>query len=127
MSTRPPLTWSFRSPHYPLLCFIGDEIIGAHSGTELDAKIAAIELPANLDIAMVDGSGEGWTLHVELMIVSPLTLKKSWQKLELIRLFNQSHTAARLGVRYPETSLSNKKLPRIVADLARLASGAAAD
>ena len=44
------------------------------------------------------------------MIVSPLTLKKRWTKAAVIRPFNESENARRLGAAYPETSLSG--LPR---------------
>jgi hypothetical protein len=73
-----------------------------------------------LDI--VDATGEGWAFHVELMIVSPLTLKKRWTKSAVIRLFNESENARRIGGAYSETSASRKTLARIITDVAALAA-----
>jgi hypothetical protein len=73
-----------------------------------------------LDI--VDATGEGWAFHAELMVVSPLTLKKRWRKLAVIRLYNESQNARRIGGTYPETALSGRSLARIIRDVAALAA-----
>ena len=65
---------------------------------------------------------EGWSFHSDLMIVSPLTFKKRWTKSAVIRLFNESENARRIGVAYPETSLSGKSVSRIITDVAALAA-----
>jgi len=36
------------------------------------------------------------------MIVSPLTIKKRWKKIDVIRLFNNSDSARRIGAAYSE-------------------------
>jgi carboxylesterase type B len=51
-------------------------------------------------------------------IVSPLTFKKRWTKSSVIRLFNESENARRIGLAYPETSLSGKSVSRIITDVA---------
>jgi hypothetical protein len=71
---------------------------------------------------MVDATGEGWVLHPELMIVSPLSLKKRWKKIEVIRLFNESHNARRIGAAYPEAHIPRRSLARIIAEVAVLAT-----
>jgi len=43
-------------------------------------------------------------------------------KSAVIRLFNESENARRIGGAYPETSLSGKTLTRIVTDVAALAA-----
>jgi len=73
---------------------------------------------------MVDATGEGWAFHSDLMIVSPLTLKKRWKKTEVIRLFNASNNARRIGAAYPEAYIPRRSLVRIIAEVAALAAHA---
>jgi len=56
------------------------------------------------------------------MIVSPLTLKKRWKKVEVIRLFNESDNARRIGAAYPEAYIPRRSLVRIIAEVAALAA-----
>jgi len=69
---------------------------------------------------MVDATGEGWAFHSDLMIVSPLTLKKRWKKIDVIRLFNGSDNALRTGAAYPEAFIPRRPLVRIIAEVAAL-------
>jgi hypothetical protein len=55
-----------------------------------------------------------------LMVVSPLTIKKRWTKLEVIRLFNASETSRRIGVIYPEACIPRRSISRIIAEVAAL-------
>jgi hypothetical protein len=59
-----------------------------------------------------------------LMIVSPLTLKKRWKKIDAIRLFNHSDNARRIGVAYPEAYIPRRSLVRVIAEVAALAAHA---
>jgi len=54
------------------------------------------------------------------MIVSPLTLKKRWKKIDVIRLFNGSDNALRIGATYPEAFIPKRPLVRIIAEVAAL-------
>ena len=54
------------------------------------------------------------------MIVSPLTLKKRWKKLDVIRLFNGSDNARRIGAAYTEAYIPRRPLVRIIAEVAAL-------
>ena len=56
------------------------------------------------------------------MIVSPLTLKKRWKKIEAIRLFNESANARRIGAVYPEAYAPRRSIERIIAEVAALAT-----
>src|SRR4029077_16675303 len=80
------------------------------------------EIQSGEVLDIVDATGEGWSFHSDLMIVSPLTLKKRWTKSAVIRLFNKSENARRIGVAYPEMSLSGKSVSRIITDVAALAA-----
>ena len=71
-------------------------------------------------IDIVDATGEGWAFHADLMIVSPLTIKKRWKKIEVIRLFNESDNARRIGAAYPEAYIPGRSLVRIIAEVAAL-------
>lgn len=69
---------------------------------------------------IVDATGEGWAFHPDLMVVSPLTLKKRWKKIDVIQLFNKSDNSLRIGTFYPEAYIPRRSLPRIIAEVAAL-------
>ncbi len=48
---------------------------------------------------------------------------RTWRKIEIIRLFNGSRNAGEMGLRYPERRLANRRLDRVVCDIAALLSG----
>ena len=73
-------------------------------------------------IDIVDATGEGWAFYADLMIVSPLTLKKRWKKVEVIRLFNESDNARRISAAYPEAYVPRRSLVRIIEEVAALAA-----
>lgn len=114
--------YAFRRPRFPIVCAVGSELISAGSTASFQRQIERLDLPDDKVLDIVDATGEGWAFHVELMIVSPLTLKKRWTKSAVIRLFNESENARRLGGVYPETSVSGKTLVRIITDVAALAA-----
>ena len=114
--------YAFRRPRFPILCAVGDELISAGSPDAFQHQVERIDLQGQKVLDIVDAGGEGWAFHPELMIVSPLTLKKRWTKLAVIRLFNESENARRIGGAYPETSLSGKTLTRVIADVTALAA-----
>jgi hypothetical protein len=58
------------------------------------------------------------------MMISPLTIKKRWTKLEIIKLFNErENVEVGEGKKYSEKSLSAKCLEKIISDLVELSSG----
>lgn len=101
---------------------VGTELLSAASPAAFQRQIARLDFGGAKVIDVVDATGEGWAFHAELMIVSPLTLKKRWQKLEVIRLFNESDNARRIGVSYPEVYIPRRSLVRIIAEVAALAA-----
>ena len=114
--------YAIRRPRFPIVCAAGSELISAGSTASFQRQVERLDLQGNKVLDIVDATGEGWAFHVELMIVSPLTLKKRWTKSAVIRLFNESENARRIGGAYPETSLSGKTLARIITDVAALAA-----
>ena len=116
MKVNAKIQYAFRRPRFPIICAVGAELISAESAAGFQRQIERFEF----DVA----TGEGWAFHADLTIVSPLTLKKRWTKAAVIRLFNESQNARRIGGVYPKTALSNKPLIRIIAEVAALAAHA---
>jgi len=110
----------FRRPRFPIICDVQDILIAAETPKQLYDQIRSIELPAGEQIPVIDVTAEGWVLHTDLMVVSPLTLKKRWTKKEVIQLFNKSKTAKQAGLEYPLKSLSSKRFDWILGDVVRL-------
>jgi hypothetical protein len=86
----------------------------------VDGRERRLDLRGATIIDMVDVTGEGWAFDPELMIVSPLTIKKRWKKLEIVGLFNGSDNARRIGAVYPEKYVPRRPLGRIIAEVAAL-------
>jgi hypothetical protein len=114
--------YAFRRPRFPIVCAVGSELLAAASTASVQRQIERLDLPGDKVLDIVDATGEGWAFHVELVIVSPLTLKKRWTKAAVIRLFSESNNARRIGGAYPATSLSGKTLVQVIADVAALAA-----
>ena len=114
------IQYAFRRPRFPIICAAGSELISA--AVSFQRQVERFELQGGTVLDIVDATGEGWVFHVDLMIVSPLTLKKRWTKFAVIRLVNACENARRIGEAYPETSLVGKSLERIITDVAALAA-----
>ncbi|MEJ2725019.1 MAG: hypothetical protein P8175_10325 [Deltaproteobacteria bacterium] len=111
----------FRRPKFPVICDAQGVLIGAQTAKQLHDQIRSIELSQGEQLPVVDATGEGWVLHIDLMILSPLTFKKRWTKKEVIELFNKSQTAKQAGLEYPLRSLSSKRFDRIAGEIVKLA------
>jgi hypothetical protein len=116
------IQYAFRRPRFPIICAVGRELISGWSAVDFQREIERFEIQSGEVLDIVDATGEGWSFHSDLMIVSPLTFKKRWTKSAVIRLFNESENARRIGLAYPETSLSGKSVSRIITDVAALAA-----
>jgi hypothetical protein len=114
--------YAFRRPKFPLIWTVGNELLSAASPAAFQRQVRRLDLQGVTIIDMVDGTGEGWAFHPELRIVSPLTIKKRWKKLEVIRLFNKSDNARRIGAVYPEADVPRRSVARIIAEVAALAA-----
>jgi len=121
-NTSAKVQYAFRRPRFPIIYTVGNELLAALSPAALQRQLERPELQGAKVLDMVDATGEGWALHSDLMIVSPLTLKKRWKKIDVIRLFNESDNARRIGAHYPEAYISRRPLVLIIAEVAALAA-----
>lgn len=108
------LSYVFRRPRYPVLCEVAADILAARSRRQLERRLSRLGLPADRTLRMVDASGEGWGVHLDLSAVSPLVLKKTWTKAELLRLYRESATGQRNGLPYDESRLLKQRLAVVI-------------
>ena len=59
------------------------------------------------------------------MILAPQFFPRTWRKIEIIRMFNGSRQAREMGICYPEHTLRNKRLGRIVGEIGAILSAEA--
>lgn len=111
----------FRKPRFPIIVVTDDGLIGAHAVSECAKKLTKVTFAGDAPKPVIDSNAEGFALHPERMIISPLTMKKRWSKAEIISLYNERKMPA-LPV-YASTSLGNKTLERIVHDIVGLLTG----
>jgi len=118
------LQYLFRKPIFPMVSNIEGYFVGAKTPKELSIKLTKIQLDRDKSYDMVDFTGEGWSLYLPKMLISPLTLKKRWTKREIIKLFNERENIELAeGKKYSEKSLSAKRLDKIIFDLVEMSSG----
>ncbi len=108
------LTHMLRRPRYPVLCEVPGDVIAARSKQQLERRLARIGPPADGTLRMIDASGEGWGVHLNLNAVSPLVLKKRWTKAELLQLYRDSATGRRHGLPYDEKSVFRLRLGEVI-------------
>ncbi len=112
------LRYLFRMPTFPVVSNIDGVFIGAKTPEELSIELGKLHLDRDTSYDLVDFTGEGWSLYVPKMVISPLTLKKRWTKREIIKLFNErKNIELGEGKKYSEKSLSAKRLDKIILDL----------
>ena len=121
-NTTGKIQYVFRRPQFPIICAVGNELLSATSPAAFQRQLERLDLQGAKVIDIADVTGEGWAFHADLMIVSPLTLKKRWKKVEVIRLFNASDNARRIGAAYPEAYIPRRSLVRIIAEVVALAA-----
>jgi hypothetical protein len=109
----------FREPRYPILCNVDGHLIAAKSDKTLAKELSGLELREDAQYDVIDSTGEGWLLLVEVMVLSPLNFRKRrWTKLEIIRLFNNRTNKLDPDEKpCSEKLLSAKKFDRIFRDL----------
>lgn len=112
------LQYLFRKPKFPMVANIEGQFIGAKTPKDFLNKLSQIQIDQDKSYNMVDINGEGWSLYVSKMVISPLTIKKKWTKLEIIKLFNErDNLQLAYEKMYSEKSLSSKSLDKIISDL----------
>ena len=118
------LQYLFRKPVFPMVSNIEGYFVGAKTPKDLSIKLIKIPFDRDKSYDMVDFTGEGWSLYLPKMLISPLTLKKRWTKREIIKLFNErENIKVAEGKKYSEKSLSAKRLDKRIFDLVEMSSG----
>ncbi len=110
----------FRRPRYPVLCEVPGDLIAAYSRPQLERRLSKVEIPRDTTLHVIDATGEGWGLHTQLMAVSPLVLKKTWTKAELIRLYRESATGKSVGMPREDKVLLRQRLDDLILAIADL-------
>jgi hypothetical protein len=113
-----------RRPKFPIICRIDNTLLAAKSGAEFNSRLKSLGSITDGNYDVVNGSGEGWSLNTEHMVISPICFKRRWTKKEIIQMYNNSRCSEITGEKYSEKSLSAKRVDRIVADVAKLISDA---
>ena len=113
-----------RKPEFPIIINLDGHVIAA-TPQSLPKQLSCLGLSADSSYDVIDQSGEGFGLFVSDVIfgVSPLVMKKTWTKLELIRLYNGRKNKTADEPAYSEKSLSAKKVVRIISDISGLLIG----
>ena len=117
------ITFAFRKPRFPLICDFDGDLFAAETPAALQRRLTGVELPNERKVRFVDANGESWRLLQNEMILAPEFPMRTWRKIEIIRLFNDSRNASELGLRYPERRLTNRRLDMIVCDISAILSG----
>ena len=112
--------YAFRLPRFPVIYAVGNELLTAPSASVLQRQLEHLGPLDATVLDLVDATGEGWAFHVSLRVVSPMTLKKRWKKIDVVRLFNGSNNAQRIGVGYAEANIPRRPLVRIIVEVAAL-------
>ena len=86
------INFLFRKPKFPFLLINGDEIYAVKSLKRLAIIIQTHDFTKNESYDIIDYDNEGWIYLPEYNMISPLTVKKSWRKKELVSLINSSKT-----------------------------------
>ena len=109
----------FRRPRFPVLLDTGTALLSAKTSTELKTKLSDILFSDESKPRLIDSTAEIFTLHPSSMIVMPKIAPRT-TKADMIALYNRMRSAAQ--PEYKATSLSSKRIERVVADLVQLLS-----
>jgi hypothetical protein len=117
------IVFAFRRPSFPLICDLDGDLFAAPSAAALRRRLAGVELSDDRKARFVDASGESWRYLQKEKVLAPEFPLGRWRKIEIIRMFNESRRAREMGICYPERRLANKRLDRIVFEIAAILSG----
>lgn len=117
MDKIPQIRYFFRKPKFPVFISFEGNLVCGKSAITLARRLSKIENLHENTYKAFDSTGEGWSFHPEQWLLSPLTVKKRWTKLELIRLFNERKNKNSEDPLYSEKSLSTKRMDRIINEI----------
>lgn len=111
------INYFLRKPAYPILIDIDGLLICGKSGKDLLRKLNKAVLPSDKVYPIIDNNVEGFAFHHNSWIITPLTTKKKWTKIEIIRLYNNRTNQNDGSLPYSEKSLSAKRKNQIFDDI----------
>lgn len=114
---RPMINYMFRKPKYPVLIETDHWVVGARNAQKIERLLGRSAFANKESYIVIDSSGEGWCFVPELVVISPLTLQKSWNKPKIINFFNSSLAQTGCTAKYQPRSLSNTRLDRLVDEM----------
>lgn len=120
MKKTPPIQYFFRKPVYPVIIDIKGNLICGFSASTLARHLSKLSDLEDQTYRAIDSTGEGWSFYPAHWILTPLTIKKRWTKLEIIRLYNDRKNKNPGDCQYSEKSLSAKRLDKIIFEIAEL-------
>lgn len=109
------MNFFWRKPAFPVLVDTGTELIVLRTAGEGDRLLPGLEKDVKMDV--IDAKVEGFAYVPQHHTITPLTLKKSWTKAEIIALYN-----ARKPLDAPPyaPTLASRKLAQVFADVVEL-------
>lgn len=110
------ISYFFRAPRFPLLLDTGVELIALCSADECESRLPLLALTGD-PRPVIDARAEGFAFYPDLETITPLTLKKSWTKAEIVALYD---ARKRPGAPAYTRSLPNRKLAEVVSDIVAL-------
>lgn len=120
MNTVPKIKHFFRKPKYPVIVDVDGVLVCGKSSITLSRRLSEINLIKSNSYNVVDSSIEGWVFIPKHWVISPMTFKKRWTKLELIRMYNGRKNKKNEDFKYSEKSLSSKRLDKVFNDIFQL-------
>jgi len=106
-----------RKPNFPVLLNINENIYYAYQDHEIINIFEKYNLDKKDTIDIIDSSNEGWIFHNEIKVISPLTLKKTYTKKELINLFNNRKNKKDTSCDVTYDGLSNRTFNKIFLEI----------
>ena len=105
-----------RKPRFPIVVDLGDKLIGARSTTDCSKQLAVVS-PGHETKSwpVIDASAEAFSFYPEMMVITPLAVKKRWTKSEMVDLYNVRRNPD--VPEYVAGSLNNKRFDRVVAEI----------
>jgi hypothetical protein len=108
-----------RRPRFPVIIDLGSEFIGANTAEECSKRLARAKIAhGEVSREVIDARAEGFGFYSEMMVITPMTIKKMWKKTEIVGLYNSRRKAG--TAEYPSNSLGNKPVQRVVSEIVYL-------
>jgi len=108
------LRYLFRKPLFPIICNIDNYVFSARTERDFIEKVSGLKFNQKSQYDVIDLNAEGWSFVPDLLVLSPLTIKKNWTKKELSDLVNNRNNKKN---KKPYTIKLYKKYDDIIREL----------